>query len=49
MKNYEIAEKVGYRSYKIFSEHFLKETKMTTKEYRQMVYATKIKSQSTDK
>ncbi len=32
---YEIAEKVGYSSYKIFSEHFLSLTGKTAKEYRE--------------
>ena len=37
LKNYEIAEQVGYHSYKIFAEHFQKATQMTTREYRQAV------------
>lgn len=32
---YEIAEKVGYSSYKIFSDHFLSLTGKTAKEYRE--------------
>lgn len=32
---YEIAEKVGYSSYKIFSKHFLLHTGKTAKEYRE--------------
>lgn len=34
LKNYEIAEQVGYHSYKIFAEHFIKEVGMSAKEYR---------------
>ena len=34
MKHYEIAEKVGYHSYKKFAEHFMELEGKSAKEYR---------------
>ena len=37
LHHYEIAERVGYKSYKIFSEYFLKLTGMSARSYRESV------------
>ncbi len=37
LHHYEIAERVGYRSYKIFSEYFLKLAGMSARSYRESV------------
>ena len=37
MKHYEIAERVGYNSYKKFAEHFLQEVHVSAKEYRRQM------------
>ncbi len=37
LHHYEIAERVGYKSYKIFSEYFLKLTGMSARSYREGV------------
>lgn len=34
LKNYEVAEQVGYRSYKVFSEHFQKETGLSVGQWK---------------
>jgi AraC-like DNA-binding protein len=41
LHHYEIAERVGYKSYKIFSEYFLKLTGMSARSYREGVQRKK--------